>query len=123
MFLKNILGLVLIFVAWYNPFNLAFYFRITFFIIGFDLTSWLVKLALFVLNFFFPVLGEKGLFLVWVLFFFLLIEFILTRIKPLKVLLTLMKPSIVFFSIFLALKDFQLALIIAGIDLVINLKH
>lgn len=120
---KNLLGLILIFLAWFNPFNLTFPFRLTFFILGFDLTSWLTKLLLFLLNFFFPLLGEKGLFLVWVLLFLLLLEFILFRFKIFKFLIVASKLLVIFFSIWFSLQDFQLALIITGIDLILNLKY
>ncbi|MEM5879137.1 MAG: hypothetical protein QXU74_01445 [Candidatus Aenigmatarchaeota archaeon] len=122
-FIKNLLGLALIFLSWFNPFALPFSFRLTLFIIGFDLTSWFAKLLLFIINFFFPLLGEQGLFLVWTLLLLVVAEFIFSNFKILKILTTISKPLIIFFSLFFALKDFQLALIIAGIDLILNLKH
>ncbi|MEM5829725.1 MAG: hypothetical protein QW040_03220 [Candidatus Aenigmatarchaeota archaeon] len=121
--IKNLVGFGLIFLAWFNPFELFFPFRLTFFIIGFDLTSWQAKLILFLINFFFPLFGEEGLFLVWVLLFLLIVEFIFSHFKILKILIIISKPLIIFFSLLSALSDFQLALIIAGIDLILNLKH
>ncbi|MEM7826380.1 MAG: hypothetical protein QW451_01985, partial [Candidatus Aenigmatarchaeota archaeon] len=94
-----------------------------FFILGFDLTSWITKLLLFVINFFFPLLGEKGLFLVWTLLFLLVLEFILSHFKIFKALMITSKLLVIFFSVWFGLKDFQLALIIAGIDLILNLKN
>jgi len=120
---KNLLGLVLILLAWFNPFGLIFPFRLAFFILGFDLARWITKLLLFVINFFFPLLGEKGLFLVWTLLFLLVLEFIFSHSKIFKALMITSKLLVIFFSVWFGLKDFQLALIIAGIDLILNLKN
>ncbi|MEM5766447.1 MAG: hypothetical protein QW423_02335 [Candidatus Aenigmatarchaeota archaeon] len=121
--IKNLIGFASIFLAWFNPFTLTFPFRLTLFIIGFDLTSWRAKLVLFLINFFFPLLGEEGLFLVWVLLFLLIVEFIFFHFKILKIVVVISKPIIVFLSILSIMNDIQLALIIAGIDLILNLKH
>ena len=121
--LRDLVGLALIFVAWFNPFDLSLPFRIVFFIIGFDATSLIVKVILFLLNFFFPFLGVEGIFLVWALLILILIEFIFSFFKISRFLIVLIKFLAIFFSIFFAMNDFQLALIIASIDLILNLKH
>jgi len=68
-------------------------------------------------------LGEKGLFLVWTLLFLLVLEFIFSHFKIFKALMITSKLLVIFFSVWFGLKDFQLALIIAGIDLILNLKN
>jgi hypothetical protein len=83
----------------------------------------MVKVLLFLLNFFFPFLGAEGIFLVWTLLILVLIEFIFSFFKFSRFLIILIKFLAIFFSIFFAMGDFQLALIIASIDLILNLKY
>jgi len=121
--LRDLIGLILIFLAWFNPFDLSLPFRIVLFIIGFDAARLIVKAFLFLLNFFFSFLGVEGIFLVWTLLILMLIEFIFSFFKISRFLIVLIKFFAILFSIFFSMNDFQLALIIASIDLILNLKH
>jgi hypothetical protein len=120
--LRDLIGVILIFLAWFNSLNLSLPLRVVLFIIGFDATRLIVKVFLFLLNLFFPFLGVEGIFLVWTLLILMLIEFIFSFFKISRFLIILVKFLAVFTSIFFAMKDFQLALIIASVDLILNLK-
>lgn len=120
--IENILGLVLLLFAWFDPFGFGLAIRIALFIIGFDLMSIFPKVGIFVINFFFPVFGESFGYLSWMLFFLFLSELVISYTESYKSYRLLIKPAAVFATALFAL-GLQPALILAGIDLLINLTH
>jgi hypothetical protein len=121
--IKDGIGLALIFVAWFNPLKFDLPIQITLFVLGFDATDIVFKLFLFVLNFFFPILGEPGSFLTWTLLILMASEVAISLLEKLSFLFLIIKPLVVFITIFFGMNNFQLALIVAGIDLILNLKR
>jgi len=121
--IRDAIGLVLVLLAWFNPFNFGLPIQIVLFVIGFDAIGIVFKLLMFVLNFFFPMLGEPGNFLVWTLLLLMGAEVAVSLLEKFSFLIRIAKPLIVFATIFFGMNNFQLALIVAGIDLILNLKH
>jgi len=121
--LKEAIGILLIFISWFNPFSLSLPIRIAIFILGFDTMSLFLKAFLFVLYFFFPLLGESVGFLLWTLIILVVVETVVLLLGKESILKLILKPLAVFATLFVTLNDLQLALIAAGIDLVLNLKH
>jgi hypothetical protein len=121
--IRDAIGLILIFLAWFNPFNFGLPIQIALFIIGFDAMGIVMKLLLFIVNFFFLPLGDSGSFLIWTLLLLMSVEIALSLLEKLFFLTMIVKPLIVFITIFFGMNNFQLALIVAGIDLILNLKH
>jgi hypothetical protein len=122
-FLREAIGFTLIFLAWYNPFNLNQVLLISIFILGFDAMSLVPKSILFVGYHLFPFLGLYLGYLSWALILLVCVELIILILKIQKPINLLIKPLAVFITAYLAVKDFQLALIVAGIDLLLNLTH
>ncbi|MEM5853509.1 MAG: hypothetical protein QW228_04025 [Candidatus Aenigmatarchaeota archaeon] len=120
--LKNLIGLALISVSWLDVLGSNFQLKLTLLIIGFDLTSLLFKILIFLINSFLLFHG-KGIFLSWVFFTIIVLEFLFSQLKSTKFLKLVSKPSIIFFSVLFSLQNIHLALILAGIDLIINLKN
>jgi len=121
--IRSTVGLALIFLAWFNPLNFVLPVRIALFILGFDATDIIIKLLLFIINFFYPLLGNEGSFLVWTLLFLMGGEVLVSKLGILHSLLSAIKPLVIFITVFFGMGNFQLALIIAGIDLILNLKR
>jgi len=119
---KDGIGLFLILLSWFNPFSFALPIRIAIFILGFDTMSILPKVLIFILYFFFPLLGEALSFLFWTLIILAIVEVIVSLLEKEGIVRMIVKPLIVFVSVFIGLNDLQLALIAAGIDLILNLK-
>ncbi|MFH8119707.1 MAG: hypothetical protein QXS37_02795 [Candidatus Aenigmatarchaeota archaeon] len=120
--MKNLIGLALISVSWLDVLGSNFQLKLTLLIIGFDLTSLLFKILIFLINSFLLFHG-KGIFLSWVFFTIIVLEFLFSQLKSTKFLKLVSKPSIIFFSVLFSLQNIHLALILAGIDLIINLKN
>jgi hypothetical protein len=115
------IGIALAALAWFNPLAFPFVLQIALFILGFDLSGIVGKVALFVLIFMMPpVLGvEVGAFVV-ALVLMLLAELAIFAFELDRMYRLLLKPGTVFVAAFLAL-GFQPALIVAGVDLLLNL--
>jgi len=122
-FIREIIGFTLVFFAWYNPFNLNQMLLISIFILGFDAMSLVPKIALFFIYQFFPFLGISFGYLSWTLILLACAELLIWILKTEKPINLIIKPIAVFFTVYLTLKDFQLALIVAGIDLLLNFTH
>lgn len=120
--IRSAIGLVLIFLAWFNPLSLGLPIQIMLFIIGFDATGSALKVLLFLFNLLFPLLGEAGNFLTWTLLLLVVGELVMSSLKMAS-LVRMVKPLIVFATVFLGMGNFQLAMIVAGIDLILNLKR
>jgi len=121
--LKDLIGLGLVFISWYNPLDLSMFLRIAIFVVGFDLMGIFMKIVFFLLNLLFPFFGPTTSILSWILVVLMGIEIILSFLKIMKILLKIVKPAIVGAAIYFVTSDLQLALIAAGIDLVLNLKR
>jgi hypothetical protein len=122
-FIREVIGFILIFIAWYNPFNLNQMLLISIFILGFDAMSLIPKSIFFVVYNLFPFLGQSFGYLSWTLILLVCAELMIWILKTEKSINLVIKPLTVFVTAYLALKDFQLALMVAGIDLLLNLTH
>lgn len=120
--LKDGLGLFLILLSWFNPFSFILPIRVAIFILGFDAMSILPKVLLSIIYLFFPLLGETVGFMFWTLLILVGTEVVASLLEKEGVVKMMIKPIIVFAAVFLGLNDLQLALIAAGIDLILNLK-
>jgi hypothetical protein len=115
-FLREVVGIILIFAAWLNPFGLEMMVRLAIFIIGFDCMSIFPKIAIFAADFFigfFHWLGFTLLILVGA-------ESVLMLSKKKQDIGMAVKPACVFLVAFISL-GLQPALIAAGIDLLLNI--
>lgn len=111
--IKDFIGIILIFVAFFNPFNLDFIFRLILFILAFDLLSFLPKIAIFIFDFLF---GFTGL---GVLLIFLFFADVLSKIISAS-LSMILKPLIVFGLIYLVNPDLGLSLFSSMVNFLIN---
>lgn len=118
----NVAGLLVALFAWFNPLSFDMFVRISLFILGFDMIEMPAKIAVFALNFFFPVFGDAFGAFSWTLLLLFMAELILMVVEVERPYKLLIKPIAVFATAFLSL-SLQPALIVAGIDLLINLTH
>ncbi|MEM5802272.1 MAG: hypothetical protein QXQ18_02730 [Candidatus Aenigmatarchaeota archaeon] len=123
-FIKEIFGLALVFIAWFNFFDLSLPIRILIFILGFDMMSIALKLGVFVISFFgfFPYFAGFSN-LAFTLLILVAIEIILTIFLIGYVFTLILKPLAVFLVAFLAGLDINLVLILASIDLILNIPN
>jgi hypothetical protein len=113
--LKQLIGLLLITLAWIDPFSLGVNYQVLFFIIGFDLMHIIPKVIIFLADLFLDISG-----LGWLLIILLGVEFLIYVFK-LKTLVGLfVKPLVVFGIIYLNGLGWELGVIVAGIDLLLN---
>jgi len=114
-FLREIVGFALIALTWFDPFGLDIMIRILVFILGFDLMSIIPKIGIFVVDYIFGFAW-----LGWSLLILVAAELIAKFLIVGKIIKLIVKPLAVFIVSFLAL-GFQPALIVAAIDLLLNL--
>jgi hypothetical protein len=115
-FLREIIGLVLIAIAWFNFFDLNLPTRIMIFILGFDMMSLVLKIGIFVLGYFLlPSLLTLG----WMLLVLAVTEIISTFLLV-GLIGKIIKPLAVFIIGYSTL-GLQLALILAAIDFFLNI--
>ena len=113
--LREVIGLALIIIAWVDPLNLQDNIRMVFFILGFDMISLFIKFIAFGIDYF------VGLGIGLVLIFSILAE-IITKFFFSKSLLSLvLKPLAVFAILYLSNLSLEIAIIVAGIDLLLNM--
>lgn len=119
--LTRVAGVALAVLAWFNPLGLPFALCVALFILGFDLSGMLGKLALFAFIIFFPVSfgAEVGAFVI-ALFVMLVVELLLFAFELDRLYRLVLKPGAVFVAAYLAL-GLQPALIVAGVDLLANM--
>ena len=111
--LKDLIGIILIFIAFFNPFNLSLLFQIIIFIWAFDLLSIIPKIAIFLFDFFF---GFTGL---GILLLFLFFADVLSKVISASLSLIL-KPLIVFGLIYLVNPDLGTSLFASIVNFLIN---
>jgi len=121
-FTREIIGFALIVLAWFDPFGLDIMIKILMFILGFDLMSLIPKIIIFVLDYLFFILNYSFGFgwLGWSLLILVAAEALLMLIPFGKKINIIIKTVAVFGVSFLAF-GIQPALIVAGIDLLLNL--
>jgi len=119
--ITRLAGVALAALAWFDPLGFPLALRVALFILGFDMAGILGKVALFAIIFLLPpVFGpEVGAFVI-ALFVMLVVELLIFAFEIDRWYRLLLKPGAVFVAAFLAL-GFQPALIVAGIDLLINM--
>lgn len=112
---RQIIGLLLIFLSWRDPFSMGSDFQIVAFILGFDMMTLLPKIIIFGIDYFWDISGY-GLFLLIQLTEDIIFDFFLIG----RMIELLIKPSVVFFIIFINGFGFWLAFITAFIDFILN---
>jgi hypothetical protein len=111
---KDLIGLSLALIAFFNPFSLHFIVRIILFLIGFDLMSFIPKFGLFLFDYF---IGFSGL---GILLIFLVFVDILAKII-LKLINLFLKPIIIFLLIYFLFPDLAISIFGATLNFLINL--
>jgi len=116
---RSLLGIALVMVAWFNPLGIDLYLRILMFILGFDMMSIVLKVGIFVIGFFgvFPGVTNLG----FTLLILMAVEIITTLLIVGLIARMILKPLAVFVVAFLAGISLQPSLIVAAIDLILNL--
>ena len=113
--LRQVIGLALIIIAWINPLNLGENFRIVLFILGFDMISLFIKFLVFGIDYF------LGIGIGWILIISIIAD-VVTKFFLVKSFLDLIvKPLAVFAILYLSNVSFEIAVIVAGIDLLLNM--
>jgi hypothetical protein len=116
VFLSEVVGLILIVVAWFNFFNFSLPARILLFILGFDMTGLAFKIGVFALSYFFlPFLST----LAWALLLLTAVE-VISSFLLIGLLGKVIKSIAVFFIGYFVV-GIEFALILAVIDLLLNL--
>jgi len=119
--LRETIGLVLILFAWFNPFSLGLVFRVVFFVLGFDMLSLITKFGIFFAEYLMSHFFGLGIGIGWVLILLLIAELI-TKFLFLKWIVDLIiKPVSVFVILLYSGIILEAAIIVAGIDLLLNL--
>lgn len=119
--LRQTIGLALIVLAWIDPFSLGLPFRIVLFVLGFDMLSLMIKVGIFIAEYLLSHFFGFGVGIGWVLILLLIAE-VITRFLFLKWIVDLIiKPVVVFVILFYSGIIWEAAIIVAGIDLLLNL--
>ncbi len=124
--IRDLIGLALVVLAWFNPLGVTFLFRIVLFILGFDMMTMIPKVGLFAMNYFFPTFGDIFGYLSYTLLFLFLSELIIMLLHLDVPFNLFIKPLAVFVTTLLALGPIygtQPAFVAVGIDLLLNLSH
>jgi hypothetical protein len=79
-FKKDLIGIVLIILAWFNPIQADIILRILIFILGFELMSFFVKLVMMIFGIIFPIFELLPIFLIALFILELILSFIITGI-------------------------------------------
>jgi len=121
--ITNAIGVLLSAFAWFNPLALPFALQIALFILGFDMSGLVGKIALFALLFFLPpVFGpDVGAFVV-TLFIMLVVELLIFALEIDRLYRLVLKPAAVFVAAYIVI-GLQPALVLAGVDLLINVLN
>ena len=109
------IGLLLITLAWIDPFSLGVNYQVLFFILGFDLMHIVPKVIVFVADLFLEISG-----LGWLLIILLGVEFLIFIFKLKTLVGLIVKPLVVFGVIYFNRLGWELGVIVAGIDLLLN---
>lgn len=120
--LLTIVGIVIALFAWFNPFGLDMLARIALFILGFDMMGVIVKILIFWINFAFPIFGEEFNSFSWTLLMVMFSEMLLVTLGADRPYRLIIKPLVIFAAFFVSF-GLQPALVVAGIDLLMNLTH
>ena len=115
---RQLLGLSLIFISWFNPLSLTSEWRVILFILGFDLVSLLPKVIIFGLDFFFELLEPL---LAWTVLLLIIVELLARFLISGFLLNFIIKPIILFLVGYLNGLSTSLCLIISTIGVAINL--
>jgi len=119
--LRQTIGLVLIVIAWIDPFSLGLPFRIVLFVLGFDMLSLVIKLGIFIVEYLLSHYFGSGVGIGWFLILLLIAE-LMTKFLLFKWIVDLIiKPVLVFVILFYNGIIWEAAIIVAGIDLLLNL--
>ena len=113
---RQLIGLALIIIAWFNFLGLGDIARIVVFIIGFDMLNLFSKILVFGVDYF---IGLSGLGLI--LGLIVLVEAVATLLFLGKFLNYILKPLAVFIILFTNGIALEIAVIVAGIDLLLNM--
>ncbi|MCD6403173.1 MAG: hypothetical protein J7K98_02500 [Candidatus Aenigmarchaeota archaeon] len=115
--LRNLTGLYLIVIAWFDLLGLSFTWRIVIFLIGFDLMSFWFKAFIFGVDYlFFEFLGRLS----WGMVLLIVVDIVARYVLPLGILI---KPGIIFLIMYFSGFHLYISVGIAVVDLIINLKR
>lgn len=118
---RQTIGLALIVIAWIDPFSLGLPFRIVLFVLGFDMLSLIIKIGIFIAEYLLSYFFEFGVGIGWVLILLIIAE-VVTKFLFFKWIIDLIiKPVAVFVILFYSGIIWEAAIIVAGIDLLLNL--
>ena len=120
--LLKIAGLAIALFCWFNPLGFDSLFIVSLFILGFDMMGTMTKFIVFAINFVFPVFGGTFNEFSWTLLIMFMGELIMMIISVERFYKVIIRPAVVFVAALLSV-GIQPALVIAGIDLLINLTH
>jgi len=119
--LRQTIGLILIVIAWIDPFSLGLPFRIVLFVLGFDMLSLVIKVGIFIVEYVLSHYFGFGVGIGWFLILLLVAE-LMTKFLLFKWIVDLIiKPVLVFVILFYNGIIWEAAIIVAGIDLLLNL--
>ena len=74
--LRQTIGLVLIILAWVDPFSLGMPFRIVLFVLGFDMLSLMIKVGIFISEYLLSYFFGFGVGIGWILILLLIAELV-----------------------------------------------
>lgn len=118
--LLRLAGIALALFAWFDPLGLEMLLRVSLFILGFDMMGIIAKIGIFALNFFFPFFGNTFGIFSWTLLLLFASELAILLTPIAEEYRLVIKPLAVFVAGFLSI-GLQTALVVAGIDLLINM--
>ena len=116
MVFRQLFGIALILIAWFNYFALGDTMRIVAFVIGFDLLTLFPKFLIFGLDYF---IGLSGL--GWILILSIIAELIAKMIFLGKFINYILKPAAIFIILYTNGITLDVSAIVAGLDLLINM--
>ncbi len=116
MVFRQIIGIGLIIIAWLNLLGLGDVPRIIIFILGFDMLSLFSKILIFGIDYF---LGLSGL--GWILLLLVIVELVARFLFLGKFVNYILKPFAIFIILFLNGIALEIAVVVAGIDLLLNM--
>ena len=118
--LRQTIGLALIVIAWIDPFSLSLPFRIVLFVLGFDMLSLIIKVCVFVAEYLLGHFFGFGIGIGWILILLVIAEVITNFLLFKWVIDLIIKPITVFVILFYNGIIWEAAIIVAGIDLLLN---
>ncbi|OGI16112.1 hypothetical protein A3K63_02485 [Candidatus Micrarchaeota archaeon RBG_16_49_10] len=115
--LREAIGLLLVVVAWTNVFGMGVEMQMLLFLLGFDFMSLIPKIALFLLDFTFNLVGVG-----WVLLLVVAVEALIVAFDLKPFVGYILKPLATFLVLYANGVSVAVAFIVAGLDLLLNVS-